>query len=105
MFELIEILGLVLIIALHELGHALSGSLINRKVTFMIYKGNPATKVTGPKMNNNEYLFVYSSGLLITLACFNIIVPLFHYDLVGYLGLCTALALLDLFQIYKCIHI
>jgi len=102
MFAALEILGLVLIVALHELGHAISGSLMDRKVTFTVHKGNPATRITGPKkMEGKEYLFVYSSGFFLTMFCFEIISPLFSYDYFFYFMLCFGTSVGDLFQIYN----
>ena len=106
MFDFVWFLGLILLLALHEIGHALSGSMIGRKVTYTIYNGNPSTKITGEAlMKKDEFIFVASSGFLLTLLSVSIMYPLFDYNPFFYLACSSVLAINDFTQIYKKLNI
>lgn len=85
---------------MHEIGHALSASFLNKNCTYAISPNrNPSVKIT-TEMNNVEYVFIASSGFAFTSLAFFIMVPLFD-GWFEYLFLSSFMAFGDFRAIYN----
>lgn len=104
MSSILEILGLLFFLIIHELGHALAGSIVGKKIKFTISKNNnPATVVTGFN-SKREYVFVASAGVILNLMSYQIISTMLDCNLFMYLFLCFGCGFGDIRKIYQIVQ-
>jgi hypothetical protein len=96
-------IGLILLLGIHEMGHALSATFFGRYIDYVFQNGNPGVKhyiYVGQKSTPLYKIQIISSaGLIFNLLTINLVLPLLDDTIIEYFIFCIGIALGDIYSI------